>query len=386
MRSPCKVAKNKKIKNIFINKKKQSIEPNISFKIHRYNTYDEYRGSIFFSCLSEFGCESLLPTFLLPRIAKNFPDKKKIVLGWQGREYFYKHIVDEFWEIDPLYMKFRANCKAFMHNTKELKLVENHIGINSPMVEGRKFGNLCLTSVCLNCDQDFVASNNDITCMHCGSQKTRKSLFQGYKEYKKHIKYLPVISSKYANEAYNIIPSNSVALFARNRKTYGRNFDEAHYQKIVDFLNDMGYNVVLLGEPVSSLSFKHSNVLNLLNHKYAGNLEFAFSVVDRCKFSLQFYTASTRISSLLRKKFVLVESPDQIYGRGQEGVRLALMTMNESDKKLILSNYINTLENFDNFLIVLQNSIYEFIENNNYKDVFYKCENTKNILKTDNLW
>jgi hypothetical protein len=381
---------NKKIKPKFFNiKKNKSLLKSISFKIHKYNDKNDSFPKLFFSCFCEFGCESLLPTYLIPRINKNFPDHKKIVLGWQGREYFYKHLVDEFWEIDPKCMNLREKCKAFMHNSKELSSLEDVLSKKSVVVDGKKLGNLCVSAACYACQSEFAVGKTESSCMNCGSTNIKKSLFQGVKEYKNYIKFLPRPSSSLSSMVENLIPSNSVALFARNRKAYGRNFTAEHYRKIIDVINDIGYNVVLLGEPVSSLNFKHPNVVNLLNHRLAGNLEFAFAVVERCVFSLQLYTASTRISSLLDVPYILVESPDQIYGRGQEGIRLSLTTRNDKKKKLILSNYINTLENFDKFLNTFELAVRSFMFENNNDDIFFNCEEVGSIyLKSgsESLW
>jgi hypothetical protein len=106
-------------------------------------------------------------------------------------------------------------------------------------------------------------------------------------------------------------------------------------------------------------------------------------------FSLQLYTASTRISSLLDVPYILVESPDQIYGRGQEGIRLSLTTRNDKKKKLILSNYINTLENFDKFLNTFELAVRSFMFENNNDDIFFNCEEVGSIyLKSgsESLW
>ena len=388
MRSASKNAANKKY-HFFNTERKRPTARNISFKIHKYNSENDGFPKLFFSCFSEFGCEALLPTYLLPRIIKNFPDYKKIVLGWHGREYFYRHLVDEFWEIYPQHMILRENCRAFMHNSKELTAIESILSKTGSVVDGKKFGNLCLSSVCLACQTEFSVGRTDTNCINCGSNNIKKSLFQGVKEYKKYIKFLPRPRSKYANIVENLIPSNTVALFARCREQYGRNFTSENYVKLVNIINDIGYNVVLLGEPVSSLSFKHPNVVNLLDNKLAGDLEFAFAVVEKCIFSVQLYTASTRISGLSDTPYVLVESADQIYGRGQEGVRLSLMTRDSKKKKLILSNYINTLENFDNFLKIFELSIKSFIFDKNSDDVFFNSSDLSSLYAksgSESLW
>lgn len=390
MRSPSQNASNQKVKHrLFISKKEKSNIRNIVFKIYKYNEVNDSFPKLFYSCFCEFGCEALLPTYLIPRINKNFPDHKKIALGWHGREFFYRHLVDEFWEIDQTYMQLREKSKAFLHNSKELSAMETILSKRCAVVDGKKFGNLCVTSTCLNCNNEFQVATGNISCMNCGSTNIKKSLFQGATEYKLFVKNLPKPRSRYHEILENIMPNNCVALFARNRKTYGRNFSEEHYKKIIDILNDIGYNVVLLGEPVSSLNFYHPNVVNLLNHKLAGDLEFAFAVIERCMFSVQLYTASTRISSLMEIPYILVESPDQLYGRGQEGIRLSLTTKDVKNKKLILSNYINTLENFDKFLLVFETALKNFIYDKNYHDVVFSNETNTSLQlypKVDSVW
>jgi len=382
LRSASKIAQNKKIKLKFFNLPKQSnVLQDLKFTIKKYKSENDTFKKMYFSCFCEFGCEALLPTFLIPRIVKNYDNYKIIILGWEGREYFYKHLCDEFWELDKSQMPLlRSKAKAFQHNSRVIGQLETILRRSGVLIDGSTIGNLCVNSTCLVCQKEFPVQSGDISCMNCGSVKIKKSLLQGVKEYKYFRRALPNINPDLEGEMQNLIPSNSVGLFARNRETYGRNFSASHYKKIIDLFNDMGFNVVLLGEPVSSLNLNHPNVINLLNHKLAGNLEFAFAAVKRCMFTFQMYTASTRISSLLNVPYILVESADQIYGRGQEGIRLSLTTADLQYKKLILSNYINTLENFDQFLVTLEKTVSSFIFDKNPHDVFFNSEETMKMF------
>jgi hypothetical protein len=145
-----------------------------------------------------------------------------------------------------------------------------------------------------------------------------------------------------------------------------------HYDKIIDMIISLGYNVVLLGESVSSHSLKNEKIINFMNHELAGNLEAAFAIVNKCVFSLQYFTASSRISSLLNKPFVLFESADQVYGRGQEGIRLSLMTKDYNNKKIVLANYVDVAENTDDAVATTKQAIHELLIDKNSNDMFFR--------------
>jgi hypothetical protein len=74
------------------------------------------------------------------------------------------------------------------------------------------------------------------------------------------------------------------------------------------------------------------------------DLELVLAIISHLKFTVQFWTASTRLASAMKVPWLLFESPNQIVGNGQEGIRIALTT-DEDKKKLVLSNYFNVLEN-----------------------------------------
>ena len=354
-----------------VKKDKELIFKELVFKKHIFNPETDISSRLFYFSFAEFGCESLIPTFLIPRINTGFNRYRKIVLGWSGREYFYRNVCDEFWELDEKFMALKNESYAFKNISREIIALNKRLSNLGIVINGDKMGNLCLNCRCQDCSEEFYRDRGDISCIKCGSNRVIKSLLQGCKEYKKSISPLSPIGDKYVEWANSIIPVKSVALFARNRKTYGRNLPENFYDKIIDLIISMGYNVVLLGEPISSYNIQSPKIINLFNTEYAGNLEAAFAAVNKCDFSIQFYTASTRISSLLDKPFILVESPDQLFGRGQEGRRLSLMTKNYSKKKFIVSNFSDVLDNFDKFFTIFKDAAEDFVFKNNPEDVFF---------------
>jgi hypothetical protein len=60
------------------------------------------------------------------------------------------------------------------------------------------------------------------------------------------------------------------------------------------------------------------------------------------EFTIQFWTASTRLAGAVGTPFILFESPDQIWGNGQEGMRLHLTS--KGPKKLVIAHYRSVLE------------------------------------------
>lgn len=357
----------------------------LSFDKHVYNEDEDLKQKIFYLSFGEFGCETILPTFLIPRINSNFPEHRKIVVGWAGREYLYRHLCDEYWELDSKYMLLKDHSYAFENVSKEFNSLFRRLSPIGNIIDGTKIGKMCVTAKCQKCNFNFAVDRGDVYCPSCYDSQISKSLLQGVKSYKNYIQPLSSIKKELVEFAEKYIPENTVALFARNRKTYGRNLPTEHYDKIIDMLLSKGYNVVLLGENVSSHNLKNDKIINFMNHELAGNLEAAFAIVDRCVFSLQFYTASTRISSILGKPFILFESVDQIYGRGQEGLRLSLMTKNYNNKKLVLANYVDVLENCDESVELAEKAIHQLIVENNADDLFLRPNNYAASLRGNSV-
>jgi len=344
----------------------------VSFNKHIFNEEKHFQKKLFYLSFGEFGCEALLPSFLIPRVNNNFPEYRKIVVGWSNREYFYRELCDEYWELDPKYMSLKDYSYAFESTAVEILSIYKRLTSIGVVIDGTKIGKLCVRAKCKKCAFEFEIDRGDIYCPKCYSENIEKSLFQGSSIYRKYAVPLPDIDKRYTDFANEYIPENTVALFARNRKTYKRNLSIEHYEKLINMITSLGYNIVLLGENVSSYNLKNNKIINFMDHELAGNLEAAFAIVNRCVFSLQFFTASSRISSMLGKPFILFESIDQIYGRGQEGIRLSLMTKNYNNKKIVLANFSDVFENIDESIELASKAIHELIVENNSNDLFLR--------------
>ena len=92
------------------------------------------------------------------------------------------------------------------------------------------------------------------------------------------------------------------------------------------------------------------------------DLERTLSIVKNLKFTIQYWTASTRLASLVDTPFILFESPDQIFLDGQEGLRIELLT--SSNKKIIVYDYDLFFNNLDSGLEFSKRAIQEVKENN----------------------
>lgn len=361
----------------------------LSFNKHILNEEKDFKKKMFFLCFGEFGCETLLPSFLIPRVNNNFPEYRKIIVGWSNRDYFYRELCDEYWELDSKYMILKDYSYAFENASVEIASLHKRLSPLGIVIDGTKIGKICIKTKCKKCKFEFESDRGDIYCPKCYSDCIEKSLFQGCKDYKNKIFKLPKIQNCFIDFANNYIPDNTIALFARNRKTYKRNLPVDFYDKLIDMLISEGYNVVLLGESVSSYNLNNNKIINFMNHKLAGNLEAAFAIVNRCVFSLQFFTASSRISSILGKPFILFESTDQIYGRGQEGIRLSLMTQNYNNKKIVLANYLDVVENIEESVQLTKRAIKELMLDKNASDLFFRSNSYVCSLQesgTKRLW
>jgi hypothetical protein len=113
------------------------------------------------------------------------------------------------------------------------------------------------------------------------------------------------------------------------------------------------------------------------------DLELTFAIIKQCEFTVQFWTASTRLAGMMGVPYILAESPDQIWGQGQEGYRRNLCDFGPS--KLIVSHFVNALDDNKGFLSLVERAIVE-LEVGNYEDVFGLLETdcVAQILKRDN--
>lgn len=401
-----KINKSKKLKNyIFFNRdytagdykliKKEKRIKTLSFKkiIFNKRKNNNDKKNLIVCCFSEFGCETVGIHYIIPRIRQNNVGKRLIVVGWCGRSHLYSHLVDEFWEIDPDYMWLKDYARAFHHESHNLKWIEKSLKQYGSTINSVEVGNIALIGKCNACSNVFGSDRIYTNCEHCNSDNLELSIFSNTPNIINS--YIPVAypSLSKIKKAKKIIKPNTVALFVRGRNVYGRNFTPEQYTLIVNDLIQSGYNILWLGEKYTTFDldgdFK-DKFYNLCNHPDFNDLEFVLAALTLCKFSLQFWTASTRLAAMVNLPYVLIESPDQIVGRGQEGTRIILTTRDETKKKIIFCNHKQVIENFWDFRGLVKNQIYNFIVNNDYSDIIGMVDNFEtvksNYYHNDGFW
>jgi hypothetical protein len=404
LRESNKINKCKKLKNyVFFNReytagdykliKKENKLKFVNFKKIIFKKTKENNKNLIVCCFSEFGCETIGIHYVLPIIKKNNPNKRIIVVGWVGRSFLYSHLADEFWEIDPSLMWLKDYSRAFHHESKNLKWIERHLKNFGEVITSTELGNIALIGKCNNCDNSFGSDRVYTNCKNCDSSNLELSLFSDAENTRNNYKEISYPRLSKIKKASKIVKENTVALFVRGRNVYGRNLTPEQYYLIVSDLIKSGYNVLWLGEKYTTFDFKNDfgdKFYNLCNHPDFNDIEFVLAALTHCKFSLQFWTASTRFSAMVNIPYILVESPDQIVGRGQEGTRIILTTRDESNKKIIFCNHLNVVENFWDFRGLLKSSIYNFIVNHNFSDVIGMVDNFEtvksNYFHNDGFW
>ena len=359
----------------------------IKFFIHQFTNNQSVK-KVFLFALVEFGCELFLPHYFLEDLRKKYNDSKLIIVGWQGRAFLYEKFVDEFWEISSDYMWLRDYTKAFQHSSKNIKKLENCIKKLGVFLPSNKLGNLVLENICRKCGSKY-GSDKLSACPNCNSMDISKSMFADLPAAK--IKYKPL---EYKNKDVSAwvesnMPKNMFGIFARDRKAYGRNLDASFYMDLIEYLKDEGFNPVWLGEQQSVLPCPDQSIIDFSSMKESLDLRYTLEVISRCACTFQCWTASTRLSQITNTPFVLVESVDQIYGKGQEGKRLFLFAQDFAKQKIILCNYHKVLNNMELFGKICKKSIEDFIINKDSDVVLGLVDNpdyVESAKERANLW
>jgi hypothetical protein len=345
--------------------------------------------NVFLSTLVEFGCESLLPHFYLPYYASKNKDFHKIVIGWPGRSLFYEHYADEFWSIDPKYSYLRAYTKAFSGMSKNIKAIEASLKLFGHVVPSANLNKYFCEGVCKNCKKSFINVKKIVECEHCGSTEVINSILADTDYHKLRYRSLYVNFGKYSDLLKDVCKSKNIAVFARNRVTYGRNLPADFYRNFCSKLENKGYNIFWLGEKVSALPCPSKSYFDFTKSEFADDIHACLALVSQCKGTFQAWTASTRFAQAVNIPYVLVESFDQIFGFGQEGKRIKLLTPDMKTKKIIFSNYKTVIKDLNYFADLCFEHFIDFIENKNYIDVVGAMESKEyyeNLLKENDLW
>jgi ADP-heptose:LPS heptosyltransferase len=319
-------------------------------------------------CFSEFGCESLGLMYVIPKMKKEYPDSYMIAIGWYGREYLYRHLVDEFWEVKKEHQKLREYSKAFHHTSRNLMKLELSFRGKGVVCPSAYLGQYVVGARCLKCGK-FYEKEKNAECPQCKSTEFDPSIFGNMAEAKRNVVRIPNPSKEVLDKANEYIDDNTVGVFARGRKRYGRNLSPEFYKELISLLEKRGYNIIWLGEEASTQACPCDHILDFSRLPESRNLELTLAILSKLKFTIQYWTASTRFASMMGTPYLLFESPDQIYGNGQEGYRRWLCDF--SPNKLVIAHFRDMFENKTRCL-ELTNKAIEEIEFYNFNDLYDK--------------
>lgn len=345
----------------------------IKFDIHKISDRQrpsDSRQILVISCFSEFGCETVGAMYCIPRIMRDHPSKYKIIVGWQGRKYLYQHLADEFWEIKKEHMWLREYARAFHHESKNLENLESSLSKFGIVVPSAYLGRIAISAKCLKCrlfwNTVYLDSRyeNDF-CPKCGSKDIIWPILGDVSYWKPRAIRIPLPSEQKLEIARSYVGQNPVGVFARGRKCYGRNLQPEFYVGLINLLREMGYDPIWLGERVSTLPCPVEDVTDFSRSEEANDLETTLAIISQCKFTIQFWTASSRLAGMMGTPYLLFESPDQIWGKGQEGIRRNLCDF--GPRKLSINHYLNVYQNNRAGLDVVRKCIGE-MEQGNFED------------------
>ena len=350
----------------------------ISFNIFNFSDRNLDKPKVIISCFSEFGCESLGLMYQIPRLRRSFSGCRLIAAGWYGRAYLYKHLVDEYWEMKEEFQWLRDYCRAFHHQSQNLLKLEHCLNKQCKYyISTRNLGSMAVGAECNACKNSWYSVNYENNCPKCGAVDIRQSLFGDVDEWKKTAIPIPTPSREKMEIAKTYLKPNSIGVFARGRKTYGRNLSKEFYIELISFLENMGYNIIWLGEKQSTLPCPVNHIVDFSRMDESRDLELTLAIIKQLQFTLQYWTASTRLASMMGVPYILFESPDQIWGQGQEGYRRQLCDLGPS--KLIASHFLEVKENPEKSFEVLKQAIEE-LKQKNYNDMMGLLVEEKTVI------
>ena len=344
----------------------------IGFKVHKFSTRPRpSKDNVnVICCFSEFGCETVGVIYCLPRIIKDHPQKYRIVVGWHGREYMYRHLADEFWEMNEEHMWLREYARAFHNDSKNLERTEKALESYGTVVPSAYLGRIAISAKCFDCRLFYntVYSHGRYEnnfCPRCKGRNILNPILGDVAYWKPKAVRLPQPSAEKMEVAERYVSGRPVGVFARARKCYGRNLQPSFYEGLVRLLRSRGYEPIWLGEKQSTLACPVPDVVDFSRMPEARDLETTLAIVSRCEFTVQFWTASSRLAGLMGVPYLLFESPDQIWGNGQEGIRRNLCDFGK--RKLSINHYLNVYDDNLGGLSVVDQCLGE-MEAGNWED------------------
>ncbi len=341
------------------------------------------------SCFSEFGCETIGCLYCIPRLLRRYPGAYVIAMGWYGREYMYRHLVDEYWEVKEEFMWLREYTRAFHSISDNLRRLEEAATVYGDVVPAVALGKYAVANYCRTCGAYWNEWRmRQEECPHCKSTVLVRSVFTNIKENKPLARKMPRPRQEYLDWAKKLLKPNTVGVFARGRKTYGRNLEPEFYVNLIQILEKMGHNVIWLGEKQSTQPCPVEHVLDFSRMKEAQDLERTLAIICNLDFTIQFWTASSRLSSMMGTPFILFESPEQIYASSsglcgaQEGKRLELASF--GPKKVVMAHYKNVVEDPDRALELVKQAAEE-LKDGNEEDILGMVEDEwfSGVLKAE---
>lgn len=346
---------------------REEVVKELNFNVHKFNNRPRPDKSrvVIFPAFSEFGCESLIPLYLIPNLLSGkYRGHYSIVMGWYGREYLYKHLVDEYWELKEDFQYLREYCRAFHHQSRNLKKTQEEASKLGKVVSDAEIANFFCYPRILNCPKKTksgkcngrVSQFRDFQqCQKCGVSLSPEGVFEDCESAKKSAVWLPMPNKEKLEVARQQLPKNPVGVTARGRKCYGRNLSPEFYERLIWLLEDMGYNPVWLGEKVTTIPCPVPRIFDFTRDPKSRDLEQTLAYTANMEFTIQFWTASTRLAGAVGTPYILFESPDQVWGNGQEGYRLHLTS--KGPKKLIAAHYKTVMENNTKALKLVESSV-----------------------------
>lgn len=353
--------------------KREEPSEEVRFKVHKFSSRprpsDKSRINLI-CCFSEFGCETVGVLYCLPRIIRDRPSDYRIAVGWAGREYLYRHLVDEFWEVRPEHMWLREYARAFHHESKNLSAAEKALEQYGRVVPSSYLGRVAISAKCFDCRLFFSTVYADghhegSNCVRCGSSNVLPPIIGNVAYWKPRAVRLPSPSGDKVEAVGKYVSGRPVGVFARARKCYGRNLQPEFYVGLVSMLRSRGYEPIWLGEKESTLACPVPDVVDFSRMEESRDLESTLAIIARCEFTVQFWTASSRLAGLMGVPYLLFESPDQIWGSGQEGIRRNLCDF--GPRKLSINHYLNVYNDNRAGLSVVEECVSQ-MECGNYED------------------
>ena len=358
----------------YLTKQSEEEIDEVGFRIFKFNHRPKPKKRdriLIISCFSEFGCETVGCMYCIPRLLKRYPGRYIIAMGWHGREYLYRHLVDEFWEIKEEHMWLREYVRAFHHMSDNLRKLEEAASAYGDVIPSAALGKFAVGSYCSTCGCFWQEWKKKVSsCPGCGSTVVTESLFSNPQKYKPQGVPIPQPSEEMKAWAKSFMKPKTVGIFARGRKTYGRNLEPDFYVKLIQLLEQMGYNCIWLGEKQSTQPCPVDHVTDFSRMPEARDLERTLAIISNCEFTVQFWTASTRLAGMIGVPFLLFESPEQIFFTGlmpaQEGKRLELTSF--GPRKLVIAHYLNVVNDPAKAFSLVQRAVSE-MEDDNYDQI-----------------